>query len=105
VRTVFRWPAHPYTAGLLASIPRLGNLGTELQTIPGTVPSATSMPSGCRFCPRCSQAQPICGAFAPPLITVGDRHTAACFAHTKFQLPRTGAGLTATATASAGHLS
>jgi peptide/nickel transport system ATP-binding protein len=99
VSSVFRAPGHPYTAGLLASIPRLGNAGMELQSIPGTVPGAASMPPGCRFRPRCQRAQPICDTFAPLPVAIGDRHTAACFVHTNFQ-PPAGANDSAAATSS-----
>jgi peptide/nickel transport system ATP-binding protein len=87
VRSVFRSPGHPYTAGLLASIPRLGNAGHELEAIPGMVPSVHAMPSGCRFAPRCSRRQPICEAISPPLITVSADHNAACLIHTGFKAP------------------
>jgi oligopeptide/dipeptide ABC transporter ATP-binding protein len=52
--TLFANPRHPYTQGLIASIPALGNMPERLATIPGTVPRLTERPPGCRFAPRCS---------------------------------------------------
>ena len=53
VRTLFRAPKHPYTQGLIGSIPVVGELKDELATIPGNVPNLISLPDGCRFAPRC----------------------------------------------------
>ncbi len=53
VRTLFRAPKHPYTQGLIGSIPVVGELKDELTTIPGNVPNLISLPDGCRFAPRC----------------------------------------------------
>jgi oligopeptide/dipeptide ABC transporter ATP-binding protein len=53
VRTLFRSPKHPYTQGLIGSIPVLGKLKQELATIPGNVPNLISLPEGCRFAARC----------------------------------------------------
>ena len=80
--SVFKSPGHPYTAGLLTSIPRLSNAGAHLHAIPGMVPSASMMPPGCRFSPRCGRSRPICDRIAPPPIAVGDGHSAACLVHT-----------------------
>ena len=79
----FESPAHPYTRGLLKSIPRLGErsrLGrTRLQEIKGIVPSIFDLPPGCSFNPRCSEAMPICSREAPPLFDVGDGHRVRCW--------------------------
>jgi peptide/nickel transport system ATP-binding protein len=60
VRDILVRPAHPYTAGLLGSIPRSGRRKTALPSIPGRVPSAHEMPPGCRFAPRCTHVEPPC---------------------------------------------
>ena len=56
VRSIFASPSHPYTRGLLASIPKLGECAEELESIPGNVPNPKYMPQGCKFAPRCSCA-------------------------------------------------
>ncbi|KXK54674.1 MAG: ABC transporter ATP-binding protein [Chlorobi bacterium] len=71
VDEIFHNPKHPYTIGLLDSIPRMGEHHTRLNTIEGTVPAATSYPKGCHFCTRCSFADQKCWAEEPPLIDVG----------------------------------
>jgi peptide/nickel transport system ATP-binding protein len=60
VRDILGRPFHPYTAGLLGSIPRAALRKTRLTAIPGRVPSVNEMPDGCRFAPRCTYAQPRC---------------------------------------------
>lgn len=87
VNSVFKSPGHPYTAGLLTSIPRLSNAGAYLHPIQGMVPSASMMPPGCRFSPRCGRSRPICDRIVPQPIAVGDGHSAACLVHTGFELP------------------
>jgi peptide/nickel transport system ATP-binding protein len=68
-------PAHPYTAGLLASVPSLHEPGAPLPQIPGSAPSPGHLPSGCRFRDRCPRADAAC-TIAPPAVTVGpDRET------------------------------
>ncbi|MBX7212673.1 MAG: ABC transporter ATP-binding protein [Thermoflexales bacterium] len=71
-RVLFRAPRHPYTQGLLGSTLSLETASRELFAIPGTLPSADAMPSGCRFAPRCPIAQPACAASAPSLEVVDD---------------------------------
>lgn len=79
VKTLFARPAHPYTQGLLASIPRLENKRkARLAVIPGMVPSLSELPPGCRFQNRCPQAQEICRVEEPPLLTIAADHTTAC---------------------------
>jgi oligopeptide/dipeptide ABC transporter ATP-binding protein len=79
VRRIFAQPMHPYTRGLLRSIPKTGvNLARRLETIPGRVPDPLQLPSGCRFRDRCSYAIDDCARIDPPLETVGAQHTAAC---------------------------
>ena len=78
-RALFAGPRHPYTQGLLASIPRLeGEPKTVLTTIPGTVPGVGELPSGCRFANRCPHVVDICRESAPPLEDAAAAHHVAC---------------------------
>ncbi|MDT0307725.1 ABC transporter ATP-binding protein [Streptomyces sp. DSM 44917] len=70
VKELYARPAHPYTRGLLDSIPRLDHKGRELYAIKGLPPSLTAIPSGCPFNPRCSRARDICRTDVPPLVQV-----------------------------------
>ncbi len=79
VRTIFERPAHPYTQGLLAAVPRVDRPKAQLQGIPGAVPTATEWPSGCRFHPRCGQRIDRCSAESPPEVTIGAGHAARCW--------------------------
>ncbi len=79
VREVFRRPLHPYTQGLLASIPRLDQPSKELTSIPGSVPNLISPPTGCRFHPRCPYAMEVCKTAPPPMTIEGPGHTVACY--------------------------
>jgi oligopeptide/dipeptide ABC transporter ATP-binding protein len=80
VEDIFAHPAHPYTRGLLASIPRLGTpRKSRLATIEGMVPALDELPSGCRFRNRCAYAVPACAEGAPPLETVAGGHAVSCF--------------------------
>jgi oligopeptide/dipeptide ABC transporter ATP-binding protein len=77
---LFRFPKHPYTQGLLDSIPRLETpRKTKLNVIRGMVPSLYELPSGCRFRNRCPHAMEVCVTEPPPLIRVGEGHFAACY--------------------------
>ena len=78
VRAAFRRPLHPYTAGLQASLPKLGVKQESLRVIPGTVPNPAHFPKGCRFHPRCPVMIPICET-PPSLDTIEPGHTARCF--------------------------
>ena len=78
VDDIFFSPRHPYTKGLLASIPSLDHDVEQLSTIEGNVPSPSSMPAGCRFSPRCGQCMEICKQQQPPMQKVGDTEVA-CF--------------------------
>ena len=74
-------PEHPYTQGLLASLPGIGDRDVRLNPIPGTVPSAVDWPEGCRFRDRCSFAWERCAEFAPDLLPVdgGSSRSARCW--------------------------
>jgi oligopeptide transport system ATP-binding protein len=75
---VLRNPAHPYTEGLLRSMPSADLKGRSLATIPGTPPSLTSIPTGCPFRTRCEYAHDACRQTRPELIKIGDGREAAC---------------------------
>ena len=79
VSQIFSDPLHPYTAGLLKSIPRIGSKKQRLNVIEGNVPSATRLPEGCRFANRCPLADEHCRKFEPQLEEYGQRHRAACW--------------------------
>jgi len=77
---LFKNAKHPYTQGLLASIPRLDMpRKTKLNIIEGIVPSLYELPTGCRFRTRCPHAMDICAIEPPPLIEVGENHFASCY--------------------------
>ncbi len=79
VEAIFADPQHPYTIGLMGSIPSLGARKGQLSTIPGSVPLAEAMPQGCRFATRCPFAQPRCHQHKPLLQSLGIHHQVACF--------------------------
>ncbi|MCQ8191829.1 ABC transporter ATP-binding protein [Streptomyces rugosispiralis] len=70
VRDLYRRPAHPYTRGLLDSVPRVDHRGERLYAIKGAPPSPLALPSGCPFHPRCPRAQEVCRVERPPLYEV-----------------------------------
>lgn len=78
VKELFANPQHPYTEGLIASVPRLGKRLHRLPSIPGSVPDLSVMPEGCRFAPRCKYAQDSCKQKLPELQTVSEGHRCAC---------------------------
>lgn len=81
-KTLFSDPLHPYTLGLLASRPELGNVSAterrELYSIPGMVPSPLCFPSGCKFHPRCPNCKEICRNQEPELVTIAPGHEVRC---------------------------
>ena len=79
VDALFADPQHPYTIGLLGSIPRLDVERERLATIEGTVPSPNNQPKGCRFAPRCPFADRRCHEEPPPLRELGAFHRVACW--------------------------
>ena len=81
---IFVKPAHPYTQGLLNSIPKLSAESSRLEAIPGQVPSPYNYPSGCHFRDRCPHAFDRCAQEVPPLMSVGEGHRAACWIADKF---------------------
>ena len=79
VRSIFASPSLPYTRGLLASIPKLGECAEELESIPGNVPNPKYMPQGCKFAPRCSCAFDKCREEEPGFYDVGEGHMSRCW--------------------------
>ena len=78
-RQLFENPKHPYTKLLLKSIPVATKRGSRLEAIPGTVPDAENIPSGCSFHPRCPMVEPGCKQAIPPMVDLGAGHKTACY--------------------------
>ena len=78
--TLYRRPAHPYTAALLSAIPEAdpSRPPQPIAMIEGELPSATNPPPGCRFHTRCPKAQEVCTRVVPPLENIGEGHSVAC---------------------------
>jgi oligopeptide/dipeptide ABC transporter ATP-binding protein len=87
VREIFHSPQHPYTRGLLASLPGAVR-GQRLRAIEGTVPVLGAFPSGCTFHPRCPDRFEPCAGSPPPEYAVGDGHSARCYLHDPGLKPR-----------------
>lgn len=81
VKELFANPVHPYTQGLIASVPKLGSNVTSLPSIPGSVPDLSVMPKGCKFAPRCKYAQSICHEKEPELTYVDGSTVQRCRCH------------------------
>ncbi len=79
VEEIYGDPKHPYTIGLLKSIPRLDETREELNTIEGTVPSPFDLPKGCYFEPRCDKSMEICKHKHPETYKINENHTVACY--------------------------
>ncbi|MBC8335480.1 MAG: ABC transporter ATP-binding protein [Anaerolineales bacterium] len=83
IESIFENPMHPYTQGLIASVPILGQVREELKVIPGSVPNLVNMPPGCRFAPRCLAKEEytleICNRLEPDLDKFRDAHTVRCW--------------------------
>ena len=81
---LYKRPRHPYTVGLMASIPRLdSDAGRPLMPIDGQPPDLAQLPPGCAFSPRCRVATDPCRTARPPLVQVGANHSKACFNDTR----------------------
>lgn len=79
VYDIFEKPSHPYTEGLLNSIPKLGDHVEELESIPGNVPNPKYMPKGCKFAPRCKHAFDKCNEQEPGFYDLGNGHESRCW--------------------------
>ncbi len=93
VNTIYEHPHHPYTRGLLASIPRLGEKRQRLEVIKGVVPNPLNLPTGCLFKRRCPQAMPVCDN-PPPFREVGPEHYSRCWLTPAGEEPEIGADAT-----------
>lgn len=79
IETIFSSPKHPYTKGLLSSIPDIDNPTDHLYAIPGTVPSPFEETVGCSFYPRCKNAMPTCKLKEPPLVKLSEENSVRCW--------------------------
>ena len=79
VNDIFGNPKHPYTIGLLSSIPNINKRKSRLSTIDGSVPFPTNFPAGCHFCTRCAFADEKCWNEEPTVVNFSSNHTAACW--------------------------
>lgn len=78
---IFNGTAHPYTLGLLKSVPKIGKKVDRLYTIKGNVPNIANLPKGCRFSNRCDFTKEICNEGIPEAELIGDGHMVSCFFH------------------------
>ena len=76
---LFESPRHPYTKGLIGSIPKLGQKRDKLDSIKGNVPDPSNLPKGCKFAPRCNDAMPICFEEEPPVMTLEKNRSCRCW--------------------------
>lgn len=82
VRDVLKSPAHPYTRGLIAAIPRLDRIETRLHPVPGDIPSPAARPPGCPFHTRCAERiEGLCARVTPPAVTLGPSRAVRCHLH------------------------
>ena len=79
IEEIFYKLAHPYTVGLLKSVPRLGLFEENIVSIPGFPPDFRKLPTGCKFHPKCPFAMEICGREEPPMKEISPEHKVACF--------------------------
>src|SRR5690606_25350176 len=79
VYTIFEQPLHPYTRGLLNSVPKLSGREERLEAIPGTVPQPLELPKGCAFQPRCFHAREGCQTKEPELTRLGGGRKVSCW--------------------------
>jgi oligopeptide/dipeptide ABC transporter ATP-binding protein len=89
IRTLFAHPLHPYTQGLMASIPILGTVKETLEVIPGSVPNLVNLPPGCQFAPRCRSRieyqLAICTQVEPALLPIAPEHLCRCWLYQDYE--------------------
>jgi oligopeptide/dipeptide ABC transporter ATP-binding protein len=85
VGELFAAPKHPYTQGLLKSIPSPEKIGRRLEVIPGVVPHPLNLPPGCTFAPRCPYVFDVCTTAFPVLDSISPQHAVACYLYTDKQ--------------------
>jgi oligopeptide/dipeptide ABC transporter ATP-binding protein len=83
VKTFYKNPAHPYSVGLIRSVPVLGRRSQRLFSIEGQPPSLLNPPPGCRFAPRCTKAEKICSESYPPETVLEEDHKVSCWLYSK----------------------
>jgi peptide/nickel transport system ATP-binding protein len=79
VYEIFEKSAHPYTKGLIKSVPKLSDSRKTFETIAGDVPDPLNRPPGCKFSPRCSSAREECYIKTPPMVEIEPGHFVCCF--------------------------
>jgi peptide/nickel transport system ATP-binding protein len=79
VNDLFEDPKHPYTKGLIGSVPKIGDKREKLDSISGNVPDPSNMPMGCKFAPRCKEAMPICFEKDPASISFENNRSCSCW--------------------------
>ncbi|MFF2531065.1 ABC transporter ATP-binding protein [Brevibacillus sp. NPDC058079] len=79
VYDLFDEPKHPYTKGLIGSVPKIGQKRARLDSVPGNVPTPNNMPKGCKFAPRCKDVMPVCWEKEPTITTVGVERSCRCW--------------------------
>jgi len=79
VLDLFDDPKHPYTKGLIGSVPKLGQKRSRLDSVPGNVPNPNQMPKGCKFAPRCKDVMPVCWEEEPAITTTGPERFCRCW--------------------------
>jgi oligopeptide/dipeptide ABC transporter ATP-binding protein len=83
IKTFYKNPAHPYSMGLIKSVPVLGRRADRLDSIDGQPPSLLDLPPGCRFSARCTKAKKICFESYPPEISLEEDHKVSCWLYSR----------------------
>lgn len=83
VLDLFDDPKHPYTKGLIGSVPKLGQKRSRLDSVPGNVPNPNQMPKGCKFAPRCKDVMHVCWEEEPAITTTGPERFCRCWLYSE----------------------